>query len=70
MSNTATKSFREGFFGAFAYGAAIVAAVPLFIAGLFALAAVGTERFSRNVDAINRALEDAKRSLEAARAGG
>jgi hypothetical protein len=63
------KSFREGFFGALAYGAGMLAVVPFTFALLFIWAAVGTERFSRNIDAINAALKDAERSLAAARSG-
>jgi hypothetical protein len=61
------KGLREGFFGALSYGALFVALVPFTAALLFIWAAIGGERFRRNLDALTKALEDAKRSLNAAR---
>lgn len=59
------KGFREGFFGALSYGALFLALIPFTAALVFIWAAVGGERFRRNTDALTKALEDAKRSLEA-----
>jgi hypothetical protein len=61
------KSLREGFFGALSYGALFLALIPFTAALLFIWAAIGGERFRRNLDALTKVLEDAKRSLEAAR---